>query len=462
MKRIKVYTVTDLGPGDGGKGGVVEKLCSYARPALVIKDGGCQGSHGVRKSDERSFNFKHFCCGTLDGFSTHLSHRFILEPYTLISEARDLASLMGCNIATIFAFMTIDKDALVVTPFHTLASQLQELARKENAKGTVGMGAGLCRLDALAYPDDAIYARDLYSENLQLKLKAVRERMVALVQEIMDDLPNRVWQNDLEEAKEIVKYLKNTEMVRKTTDCFYYLAQNVSIVGKAYANLALSRGNVVIESSHGVLTDCDFGFLPYVSRTRTTLQHTLEMLDDYGYSGRIVNLAVSRAYQIRHGAGPMPTADESMLPSLLPGSHKENNRWQGNIRVGALDLTMMRYAINVCGGADKFDGLCITWADQILKNGAWKVSSRYEIGEGYSEFFDEFGDLRVSKAPDHDYQRQMSKYLFDCVPNVESFKVEDNKDKFFSLISTKLMRENVNIPIKMMSYGATARDRMLV
>ena len=43
----KVYVVTDLGSGDGGKGSVVHAVARSQRAHTVIKRGGAQGSHGV-------------------------------------------------------------------------------------------------------------------------------------------------------------------------------------------------------------------------------------------------------------------------------------------------------------------------------------------------------------------------------------------------------------------------------
>ena len=55
MKEKKVFTITDLGGGDGGKGGVVHKVCAVKKAHTVLKVGGAQGSHGVRTTNGESF-----------------------------------------------------------------------------------------------------------------------------------------------------------------------------------------------------------------------------------------------------------------------------------------------------------------------------------------------------------------------------------------------------------------------
>ena len=75
MTEKKAYTVTDLGGGDGGKGGVVHKLCSLRKPHTVIKVGGAQGHHGVTTSRGEQFAFSQFGCGTF-GMTVH---RFVRD-----------------------------------------------------------------------------------------------------------------------------------------------------------------------------------------------------------------------------------------------------------------------------------------------------------------------------------------------------------------------------------------------
>ncbi len=87
MKAIKeLYTVTDLGPGDGGKGGVVHKISHLKRAHTIIKVGGAQGSHGVTTSRGESFAFSQFGCGTFEGVKTHLTPRFVCSPDGLLNQ----------------------------------------------------------------------------------------------------------------------------------------------------------------------------------------------------------------------------------------------------------------------------------------------------------------------------------------------------------------------------------------
>ena len=82
----KLYLVCDLGPGDGGKGGVVHKLTETLRPALILKCGGGQGSHGVFTDGGERFSFSHWGCGTFSGVPTYITPRFTVIPHALLNE----------------------------------------------------------------------------------------------------------------------------------------------------------------------------------------------------------------------------------------------------------------------------------------------------------------------------------------------------------------------------------------
>ena len=107
----KVYVVTDFGPGDGGKGGIVHALSCMQDDEvnLIIKRGGAQGSHGVRTSYQESFNFSQWGCGTLEGIPTFCSEQMIISPVGLDNEYTALRRL---GIDDPFLLLSIDQTTL--------------------------------------------------------------------------------------------------------------------------------------------------------------------------------------------------------------------------------------------------------------------------------------------------------------------------------------------------------------
>ena len=370
----KLYMVTDLGPGDGGKGGVVHKIAHMQKAHTIIKVGGAQGSHGVRTAEGDFFAFSQFGCGTFEGVRTYISKRFVADPIAIMAEAQALEEV---GVSNPLRLLHVSEAALCSTVFHMAASQLRELLFRDKPRGTIGSGVGQSYRLNESHPELSVFMRDLALPGLRDKLAALQVHYRNEFLEALQDL-DRFQMIDFKYVAEAQSILKNEKFVDATCDLMRAFAAERRIVADSYLadNILRRQGVVVSESSHGVLTDCYTGFHPHTSALRTLPRFTKALYEDAGYEGEIVSLGVHRAYQIRHGAGPMVTHDESMSASLLPGSNKQENRWQGSVRVGPLDLVSLRYAI-AASGPSAYDALAITWFDQVEKRGSWDIATHY-------------------------------------------------------------------------------------
>lgn len=441
----KIYIVTDLGPGDGGKGGVVHKISHMMRASVILKAGGAQGSHGVRTSTGQRFAFSQWGCGTFEGARTYLTRRMVVSPYGLMNEANSLRYEAGVHDP--FSLLSADGDCLCATPYHGIASRLKELSLGTNPRGTIGTGVGDAFRDSTLHPDHVIRLRDLPLPDLRDRLAAIRERKKIELAEIIggEFLPE-----DRDAVDEEVALLESPGFLDHVVDVFKDVSKQVNI--RNLEEILERDGVGVMETSHGILTDNVFGFHPHTSAIRTLPGFNQAMLREAGFGGQIVNVGVCRAYGIRHGAGPMPTADPDMSERLLHGSNKEENRYQGKVRVGALDLVLLRYAIDACGGPSAFDGLAITWFDQIIANGAWMVCDRYNGADG--SFFDPSGKIKVLPEPDRSYQQRLGEALSLCRPLIE-------RHEPLPITCVELLDQRLGIPVRMISVGPTEAHKTL-
>ncbi len=451
--------VTDLGPGDGGKGGVVHKLSHMSGAHTIVKVGGAQGSHGVRTSAGDAFAFSQFGCGTFEGVRTHISPRFLMDPEGIYSEGMALRYESGVDNP--WALLSIDESTLCKTPFDGIVSRIKELALRDNPRGTIGTGVGQAYRRNQLRPDLSVFACDLYSPDLRDKLEIIREYTIDLLNPFVE---GDFFPDDQQQLSRDLSLLNDPGLIDHVINRWRFVAKECQIVDTDYfANDLLAKdGIVVVESSHGILTDCYTGFHPHTSAIRTLPHFTKAMFEQARYDGEIVSIGVHRAYQIRHGAGPMPTHDPQMGERLLPGSNKDSNRWQGDVRVGPLDLVAMRYAL-AASGEGAYDGLAITWFDQVQKNGQWQYANKYE-GPLDNQYFTESGDIRLRVGDDRaqlDHLAALTKKLQAVRPTVETVPLNSGAtlDQQFDLVAETL-GEHLGVPVRMMSFGPTEQDKM--
>lgn len=330
------WVVLDLGFGDAGKGGVTDFLARDQRADLVVRfNGGAQAGHNVVTPDGRHHTFSQFGAGTFAGVPTALGPAFLLHPLAMAVEAEHL---VRAGVRDPFASVTVDPDARLIDPYQQAAGRLRERLRGDAAHGTCGVGIGECAADALARPEETVRARHLgdaaavrralgrQRERKRAELLALGAEDLALFDD--DGLIDRV----VEAWGEVAGVLR--------------VAETASRVRQAE--------RVVFEGAQGVLLDETWGFHPHTTWSDCTPAGALALLDD---RPRTV-LGLTRAYAVRHGAGPFPTAGTLAVPE----PHNADGGWQGAFRTGALDGVLLRYAVRVCGGVD---ALAVTCVDRV-------------------------------------------------------------------------------------------------
>lgn len=185
MKRStrRHVAVVDLGFGDAGKGTVVDWLCASQPVHAVVRfNGGAQAGHNVVTEDGRTHTFAQFGSGTLRGVPTLLSRHMVFDPLTLTVEADHLSTV---GTADPYALLSVDREALVATPYHRAVNQARELARGVARHGSCGLGVGETVAHALAAPSDAIRYGDLTRPVvLRRKLERIRQWQAAVLADL--------------------------------------------------------------------------------------------------------------------------------------------------------------------------------------------------------------------------------------------------------------------------------------
>ena len=450
--------MADLGYGDAGKGSIVDYLTRQLHAHTVIRyNGGAQAAHNVIDPTGAHHTFAQFGSGTLvPGVRTHLSRFMLVDPLNLMREERHLQTL---GITDALDRLTIDRAALVTTPYHQALNRLREVARDRDRHGSCGLGIGETMADALALGERVPRMGDLLEPiGLKQKLQTLRDWKLSQLQAIHADLP------DTELVRRERAVIEDAHFLDFLVDTYRRLARRVAIVEPNYLAELLADGIVIAEGAQGVLLDEWYGFHPYTTWSTTTFQNADTLLQEQHYDGQIVRLGVLRAYATRHGPGPFVTEDTA-LTAALPEAHNVPNAWQLAMRVGHFDAVATRYALALTGPIDL---LVVTHVDRLRDMPEWKIATHYQYrgnSDQLTDFFmvqsESLSDIRRSEQPDLERQAKLTLRLQQCVPQYEIERASDSTTTVEADIPSYLaqIERAVGVPIGIVSVGPTALDK---
>ena len=440
-----------LGYGDEGKGTWTDSLARTEPVHTVVRfNGGAQAGHNVVTPDGRHHTFAQFGSGTfVRGVNTHLARFMLLNPFRLL---REDAALQALGVTDALARLSVDREALVTTPFQVAANRLRELARGDGRHGSCGMGIGETMADWLAHGDRTLVAGDLQSpETVRRKLLTLRDLKYEQLREVLAALP------DTEAVARERRIFTDPDTIETCVDVYAHVARQVRLVAPSYLGELLDLpGTVLFEGAQGVLLDEWQGFHPYTTWSTTTFENALTLLQEQGYDGDIVKVGLLRAYMSRHGAGPFVTEDAA-LRSHFTDPHNVTNDWQQGFRVGSFDAVAARYAIEAAGQPDL---LAVTHLDQLAQAPERRLAVAYrytgddpEIGSCVDAEDGLIVRLRLSPVlEDLAYQERLTHILERAEPVYRT--VRGTPDDFLSEIECEL-----GVPVRLVSSGPGASDK---
>ncbi|MCI5147829.1 MAG: adenylosuccinate synthase [Candidatus Electrothrix sp. MAN1_4] len=313
--------VIGAGFGDEGKGLFTDYLCRNAEQPLVIRfSGGQQAGHTVVHDGLRHV-FSNFGSGTLQGAPSYFARFCTVDPTGIVNE---LEILLENGVEPL---LYIDAECPVTTPYDICSNQ------QHHPHGSCGVGVG-ATINRQEHFYALTFADLFYPWVLETRLELIKE----------------FYQGDTDVALE--DFLQCCSVITRSPW------------------VRISRGlppgefsEYIYEGSQGLLLDQHYGFFPYVTRSDTGSKNILSLCGD---STPEIYL-ITRAYQTRHGKGPM--RNEELPHNILKNPLETNvrNRFQGEFRRSLLDLSLLEYALQqdslIATAPDK--SLVITCLDQI-------------------------------------------------------------------------------------------------
>jgi len=299
--------VIGLGFGDESKGLVTNWLDG----SLVIRySGGQQAGHNVVLENGKSHIFSNFGSGTLKGIPTYWSKYCTVDPVGMMNELNALIEL-GTN-----PILYIDANSPITTPYDKYhnTNSVDNLSH-----GTCGVGVG-STFNREEHFHHLTFSDIFNSWVLDTKLEYIKN-----------------FYNDIDLSEQVEEFLvlcnemtmiENFKLTYGIPEGFYDHINGIS-------------DDIIFEGSQGLLLDQHYGFFPHVTRGNVGTTNILEI-----NGGNDVDLyLVTRAYQTRHGNGPM-TNDGIDFDINNPNETNIDNEYQGKFRKSILDLSLLEYSMN--------------------------------------------------------------------------------------------------------------------
>lgn len=431
MSATRYASVLGLGFGDCGKGLFVDAIARRWQAHTIVRfNGGAQAGHNVVTPDAQH-TFSQFGAATfVPGVRTLLFDPMILHPTALLAEAQVLAA---AGVSDALARLQIDGRCRITTPFHQAAGRLRELLRGSAAHGTCGVGVGETVRYSLEHPEQILrYADLLHVNKARDKLQAIRETLLAEFEPLC-----------MPDHEEELRVLQSDTIASKWLATAYALARQCPIESEEAIHTQLTQpGTVLFEGAQGVLLDELRGFHPHTTWSRINTATVEQTLMRFDIPAHIDHYGVLRTYLTRHGAGPLPTQDNS-LDVLLPELHNIAQGWQGHFRRGHPDAVLLHYALESIG---KLSGLLISHMDIFARGVSLKWCHSYQNDA------ESLIRLPVPAKPDLDHQQNLTTILLKATPKFDSSLIFSSASFLDHLASVS------SLPVMMTSYGNKERD----
>lgn len=452
MSTTRYASVLGLGFGDCGKGHFVDALTRRWQAHTVIRfNGGAQAGHNVvtpadSNSAGRHHTFSQFGSGMfVPGVRTLLLDPMIVHPTALLVEAEVLGRI---GIHDALSRLMIDAQCRITLPFHQAAGRLRELLRGAAAHGTCGVGVGETVRHALDHPGQELRYADL-SETSVATARAQLDRVQAIRETLLAEFSPQCPEGSAGALSGEFQTLQDETVAAKWMTTARALARQCPPASaEAIRNQLKQPGGVLFEGAQGVLLDEWRGFHPHTTWSSINTTAVNAVAERFGISAPIKHCGVLRTYLTRHGAGPLPTHDES-LDGLLPELHNHGDDWQGRFRRGHPDAVLLRYALEAAGD---LSGLLISHLDVFQRGASLKWCERYSAVPPLPQVPQFVERIPLSIGEDLTHQLTLTRLLQSVRPQYDSDPVVSTP-AFLNRIGSV-----TSLPVLLRSYGATCAD----
>ncbi len=322
----KTIGVLGLQWGDEGKGKLVHHL-SQEMDIVARYNGGNNAGHTI-VTQGKSHIFRLVPSGMLHpNVKGVIGSGTVIHPSILLEEIEKLHQ-EGLETRD---RLYLSRQAHIIMPYHLLADELREKARKSKI-GTTKRGIGPCYTDKIAR--EGIRLADM--QNIPFFSSLLRDRLEEKAHFFKDYYHfDPLW----DFSSLIQEYVDFAHQLEP------YIADTSLILNKAMEE----DKNILLESAQGTLLDIDFGTYPFVTSCSSIVGGACSGLGiPPGAIGNVTG--VFKAYTTRVGEGPFPTEIHTEEGRIMLEQGQEFGTVTGRPRrCGWIDLPALQYSIMING-----------------------------------------------------------------------------------------------------------------
>jgi adenylosuccinate synthase len=339
--------------GDEGKGKLTD-LLARDMDFVVRYQGGHNAGHRI-VVDGQVFALQLVPSGILyEGVTPVIGNGVVVDPAVLLGEL-DTLSERGVDVSR----LVVSGNAHLIMPYHQELDRLTERFLGRNALGTTKRGIGPAYADKSARV--GLRVQDL------LDPKIFREKLDVVLHE-KNLILTKIYNRPAISAKDIAeRYLD--ELAPRIAPM---IADTVGLVHDALDN----DKRILLEGAQATFLDLDHGTYPFVTSSNPVAGGACV---GSGLGPRDITsvVGIAKAYVTRVGAGPFPTEVEGDTGEyLVARGHEFGTNTGRRRRVGWFDVVMARQAV--------------------------RLNSLTEIALTKLDVLDEFDEIKVCVAYEHD------------------------------------------------------------
>ena len=323
MNARRAIAVVGAAFGDEGKGHMVDFLAhslGHLGPVVNVRhNGGAQAGHTVVSDDGVAHVFSTFGSASLRREAqTYLGPEFVFDSAAFLREEAELSSKVDRMPPPVLC----DQDTPISFPIDAALCRAAERARGSRRHGSCGYGIRetIVRNEAAPVPVWEI-AHATRSKVREIVAAAQDGYMPRRALELGID-PNSVERFDLD---------KTAAVLQNGAQKLVTLNSNPP-----------TNGLLLFEGAQGLLLDQNRKeFFPHLTPSSTGLTNVLPLCVRWNVQQLDV-VYVMRSYMTRHGAGLFRSEDLAMR---FEDTTNAPNEWQGKLRFGRLDTSLVKQAI---------------------------------------------------------------------------------------------------------------------